>query len=83
MPGEPMKIVSAAPLAITAVGSSTIGDQAGNAIADIFEWLTKLACHCDLPSTVVKGYHTLFVLIIVTIAMIIHIKLAKPQGGDQ
>lgn len=80
MSDTPTKVVSAVPMAITAAGSATVGDQAGDSIAVILTWLTQLACKCEIPVTVTNAYHTLCVLAIVTGAMLVHIKFAKPQG---
>lgn len=75
-----LKAVSGLPLAFTAAGSAGVGDQAGTAISDILTWLTQLGCKCTLPPSIPSAYHTLAVLTIVTLAMLLHLKLAKGQN---
>ena len=67
------------PVAITGVGSSAIGDQIGNALADVLVWAFTQGFHCSIPATVVGAFHTLCVALVVVAAYIIHFKVIKSQ----
>jgi hypothetical protein len=74
------KAVNGLAMAATAAGSAGAADQASKAVTDIAVWLTQLACKCTLPDAIPSAYHTLSVLVIVGIAMLIHLKIAKDQS---
>lgn len=78
---DQQNVVNAIPMMLTGTGSSVIGDQVGNPLADIAVWLTSKACGCVLPDSIEKAYHTLFVFLIVGSALFIHGKFAKQQGS--
>lgn len=68
------------PMAITGTTAASMGDQVGNAFADIFTWFVQLACKCIPPEAVTSGLHTLCVAGTVIVAFIIHYQVLKLKG---
>ena len=68
-------------MAATGVGSSTIADQLGNPIADIFIWWMEQS-GVNPPESIVKDVHTLWVFFFVILAYTIHYQFIKPQQGE-
>lgn len=71
-----------APVVLTAMGSSAIGDKVGDALANVLTWLIQLACSCIPPAGVVSSFHTLCVTGTVGVACMIHYQFIKPKGDD-
>lgn len=64
-------------MAITGIGSASIGDQTGDAIAKIMAWIIAINCNCVPPEAIVSATHTLCVDAVVAIAFFIHYKYLK------
>ena len=78
-PREPTQ-VNALGLVGTAVVSASTGDQVGNAVAEIINWLVGVWCNCTPPPVVLGAIHTLSVAAIVLGACLLHVKLFKQNN---
>lgn len=64
-------------LALTGVGSAGIGDQVGDALANILAWIIAVKCQCAPPADVIHGFHTICVVFVVGLAFIVHYTILK------
>lgn len=68
--------------ALTAMGGSAVGDQAGDALSNVFTWLVSIGCHCPLPVGVIGAFHTLCVLSVTGLAIVGHYYFAKMKANE-
>lgn len=66
-------------LALTGIGSSALGDQIGDSLAEILSWFVAVKCQCAPPAEVIKGFHTLCVALVVIIAFYVHYRFVRNQ----
>lgn len=66
-------------LALTGLGSSAMGDQIGDSLAEILSWFVAVKCQCSPPVEVIKGFHSLCVALVVGIAFYVHYRLVRNQ----
>lgn len=67
--------------AVTAMGGSAIGDQAGDALSNVLAWLITLSCHCQVPTGVLTAFHTLCVLTTTGLAIAVHFYFARMKAN--
>lgn len=68
-------------MALTATGSTTIGDQLGNSLAEVLTWCITLGCHCVPPIAVIEAFHTLILDLTVIAALCVHYKFAAKTSN--
>lgn len=59
-------------MALTGLGSSALGDQIGDSMAEILSWFVAVHCQCAPPPEVIRGFHSICVAIVVGIAFYVH-----------
>lgn len=79
IPKSPV-MTSFAPVALTAMGSSSLGDQIGDSMSVILIWILQLVCHCEPPPAVASAFHTLCVALTVLAALLVHYAYLKQKG---
>lgn len=68
---------SFAPIVMTGMGSSAIGDQLGDAISQLISWVIAVHCNCVPPDKVISSVHTICVVLIVSLAYTVHYLILK------
>ena len=71
--------VSFAPMAATALVSSSVGDQVGNALADVLCWMIQVGFNASPPTGVIGAFHTLCVFACVGASLGVHYFLIKSK----
>ena len=82
MVDKPPITASFGPMVLTGIGSSSLGDQVGDAMADIVVWIIQLSCNCSPPPVVTHAFHTIFVAATVASAFAIHYHIVKLKQGE-
>ena len=80
MPDNQPVQVSFAPMAATAVGSSALGDQVGNALADVLVWVVQVSLNSVPPASVVSAFHSLCVFSVVALSLTVHYFILKTKN---
>lgn len=66
-----------APVMMTGIGSSAIGDQLGDAVAQLASWFIAVNCNCVPPDKVISAVHTICVVLFVLLAYAVHYLILK------
>lgn len=70
-------MASFAPMAMTGMGSSALGDKLGDALSQLVAWRIAVNCNCTPPSDVISAVHTICVGMVVLTAYTIYYAITR------
>lgn len=68
---------SFAPMAMTGIGSSALGDKLGDALTQLIAWRMAVNCNCVPPDKVISAIHTICVGVVVLISYTIYYAVTR------
>lgn len=84
IPPKTPTMASFAPMAMTGMGSSALGDKLGDALSQLVAWRIAANCNCVPPDNVISAIHTICVGGVVLTAYLIYYGVTRfnNRGGQ-